>query len=165
MQSTIATPSRSRSDALGLQLIIAYKTAKGAGELALAVALAILAARGLAETLQDFAISMRLHVTREWSVKLAEILLVESTPKHLEVAAVALGLDGVLTFAEGWGLHLRKPWAPWLVVLASGLLLPFEVASLRRGIKPGRAILFVINLAIVAYMARRVLEDRRHASS
>ncbi len=146
---------------VGLRLIILYKTAKGLLELALAIALGLLTFHGLAGALQEFAVGLRVHVTRAWSVKAAEFLLVQSTPRNLEVAALALFLDGALTFTEGWGLHLRKKWAEWLVVVASGLLLPFEVIKLVERVRVGRAIVFIVNLAIVVYMARRVFLERR----
>ncbi len=147
---------------VGLKLVIAYKTVKGAVELALSIMLVAAVAGGLADMLQEFAIGLRLHVTRAWSFTVAEFLFNAATRDNLQLVSLALGMDGLLTFIEGWGLHLRKRWAPWLVVLASGFLLPFEVLELSHGVSLGRVLVLLVNLAIVAYMASRVI--REHAT-
>jgi hypothetical protein len=38
--------------------------------------------------------------------------------------------DGLLEIVEGVGLWLRKRWAEWLTVIATSLLVPFEIYEL-----------------------------------
>lgn len=150
---------------LGLRLVILYKTAKGAGESVLALLLAFGAALGLASRLQDLVALWAGHLTRAWSLQLAELAFRAATPKHLQLAAIALGLDGMLTSVEGWGLWRRKPWAEWLVVVASGLLLPFEFVELVRHASIVRFSVLAVNLLIVGYLARRIVLERARAAS
>jgi len=42
------------------------------------------------------------------------------------------------------------------VVGATACLLPFEISALARRVRVGRVLLFLINLAIVAYLIHRV---------
>ena len=52
-------------------------------------------------------------------------------------------------------------WGPWLVVVATASLLPFEVVSFVRHPHVGRALILVVNLAIVAYLTRTALREHR----
>ncbi|MBI5545299.1 MAG: DUF2127 domain-containing protein [Deltaproteobacteria bacterium] len=67
-----------------------------------------------------------------WSRRLAEMVFEETTPGRLHLAALAIGLDGVLTGVEGWSLRRGYRWAPWLVIAATGSLLPWELVELSR---------------------------------
>ena len=57
-----------------------------------------------------------------WSVHLADLLVRASTPRHLEIAAVALAADGSFALFEGWALRRGFAWAPWVIVVASACL-------------------------------------------
>ena len=64
-----------------------------------------------------------------------------------------------LVLVEGTGLWLRKRWAEWLTVVATSLLIPFEVWKLV--FHPnGRGLIVLavlaVNLAIVVYLARQL---------
>ena len=76
----------------------------------------------------------------------------------------ALLLDGMLTACEGWALHRRFVWAPWLVVVATGSPMPFEVVELVRRPQALRLTVFVINLTIVCYLAGRATREVRRVS-
>ena len=81
---------------------------------------------------------------------------------ELRVAALfALGY-GALELVEGTGLWLDQLWAEYLTVIATSLLLPFEVYELVRRPSFWKAGGIVVNVAIVVYLAyllrRRVRE-------
>jgi uncharacterized membrane protein (DUF2068 family) len=72
---------------------------------------------------------------------------------ELRVAALfALGY-GALELVEGTGLWLDQLWAEYLTVIATSLLLPFEVYELVRRPRFWKAGGVVVNVAIVAYLA------------
>lgn len=80
------------------------------------------------------------------------------------IAAIGYGL---LESVEGVGLWLDQLWAEYLTVIATALLIPFEIYEFAR--KPGvlRGAGIAVNLAIVAYLAwmlRRRLERERAAA-
>jgi hypothetical protein len=81
----------------------------------------------------------------------------EVTGRNIALAIALVGLDALSTSLEGLGLHFRQRWAAWLVVVATSFLVPFEVWGLIHKHTAVRAVILVINLAIVAYLVRRVL--------
>ncbi len=72
----------------------------------------------------------------------------------------ALGY-GVLELVEGTGLWLRKRWAEWLTVIATALLVPFELYELIH--KPSwlKAAGLAVNVLIVVYLYRVVRRKSR----
>jgi len=147
----------------GTRLIILYKLVKGGLEAAGAAVLAAGPSLGLDEVLLRAALALHHHATRAWAVHLSQSLPALVTPNHLRLAALALLLDGALTLVEGWGLRRGHWWGPWLVVVASGALLPFEVVYLVRRLRPGRLILLLVNALIVGYLVWRVRVEYRRS--
>ena len=83
---------------------------------------------------------------------------------ELRIAALfALGY-GVLELVEGTGLWLDQLWAEYLTVIATSLLIPFELYELVHHPSALKAGGLVVNLAIVAYLVH-LLKRRRHGSS
>jgi uncharacterized membrane protein (DUF2068 family) len=146
---------------VGVGLIVAYKLAKGAAEAALSLALLVALERGLADSLHRAAHLLREHLVARWSTHLADLLLGSITPGHLALLDLGLALDAALTLVEGFALHRRRWWAPWLIAAATASLLPFEVASLYRSFHLGRGILLAVNLAVVGYLLWRARRERR----
>ena len=70
-------------------------------------------------------------------------------------AFLAVGY-GVLELVEGVGLWLDKLWAEYLTVIATSLLVPFEVYELVKKPGPIKAAGIVVNVLIVVYLARRL---------
>jgi uncharacterized membrane protein (DUF2068 family) len=151
-------PRRKRSRAL--VLIIAYKVGKGTLWLIFAVGLMVLMNRGLGDHLLGFAEHLR-HHAHAWSLELADLVVRAASGRVLWTIVVALLADGVVSLFEGWALLHGRWWGPWLVVVSTGSLLPFEVAAFVRHPHLIRASVFVLNLAIVVYLARKAMGERR----
>ena len=143
----------------GLVIIIAYKLVKGVLWLAFAVTIVVLMRLGLGARLLDLADHLR-HHAHAWSLALAKLVVRAASRRGLWIVVFALTADGTTSLIEGWALWHGKWWGPWLVVVATGTLLPFEVAAIARKPHVGRLILFAVNLAIVAYLARKAIRDR-----
>jgi uncharacterized membrane protein (DUF2068 family) len=144
----------------GLLLIIAYKMTKGVLWFVLAVVLLVMMRMGLSGKLEGAAEQFR-HHSQAWAIGLAELLTRASTPRGLETIVVALVADGALSLVEGWALIYGHWWGPWLVVVATGSLLPIEVVALARHAHVGRALILVVNVAIVMYLGRKALREHR----
>ena len=89
-----------------------------------------------------------------------------SLSRH-EVTLFGVGafLYGGLELVEGVGLFLRKRWAEWLTVVATSLLIPFEIYELAKGpswLKGGG---LAVNILIVLYLLRVVREKTRSATA
>ncbi len=85
-------------------------------------------------------------------------------PHQLREIGAGTILYGLLYGVEGVGLLLRKPWAEYLTVVMTGLLIPLEAYELARKPTAARAVVLVLNVAIVAYLvvvvAKRKREER-----
>ena len=150
---------------MGLRLVIAYKLAKAAGELALAGGLAAVLASGGADTVREDVASLSRHLTSARSLRLSAFVAGAATAHAVVLTIGALVLDGMLTAGEGWALHRRFAWAPWLVVVATGSPMPFEVVELVRQPHAVRLAVFAVNLTIVCYLAARATREIRRRSA
>jgi len=83
----------------------------------------------------------------------------------LHRGAALAWLDGLFTAAEAVLLILRKPWSEWMVAIGLGLLLPFELVSVIRKPSIGKLAVLLINAAVVAYLVRRRINQRRLPST
>lgn len=75
------------------------------------------------------------------------------TDAKLWAVAVMAVAYSALRFAEAYGLWKERAWAEWLALVSGAIYLPFEIYELLRrpdGIRLG---IFVVNLAVVLYMA------------
>jgi uncharacterized membrane protein (DUF2068 family) len=74
-----------------------------------------------------------------------------SNYKVWAVVLVACIYSG-LRFAEGYGLWRAKAWAEWIALISGALYLPFEIYKLVHRVTPLHTVIFLLNLAIVAFM-------------
>lgn len=136
-----------------LQLIIGYKLVRAAVALVAGLTFLALAFTPFDQVLRDLA--SRLSVV---AAGLATALEWAAAPGHLAALGALLTLDGLVTLVEGWALLRGWRWGVWLVVFASGLFLPFEVAAIAERATVLRVCALVVNLAIVGWLLRaRVL--------
>ena len=139
--------------ARGLRLIVAYKLAKAALQAVAAVAIGLAVQAGWAERLAGIAMTYSEHALHPTAIRLARWLSLAVTPRHLEVLALLLAGDALVSAGEGWVLRRGYAWGRWLVVVATGSLLPFELYELIEKPRVGRALVLLINAAIVGYLA------------
>jgi len=65
-----------------------------------------------------------------------------------------------LRFAEAYGLWRERAWAEWLALVSGAIYLPFEIVELARRPDWIRLIIFLVNLAVVLYMAYLRIQAR-----
>jgi uncharacterized membrane protein (DUF2068 family) len=141
-------------------LIIGYKLIKGVLWLAFAVVLLVLMRFGLEVRVLGLADHLR-HHAGAWSVALGRLVAHAASRRGLFVIVVALIADGVASLVEGWALVHGRWWGPWLVVVTTASLLPFEVMAFVRHRHAVRAAVFFANAAIAWYLARTALREHR----
>jgi uncharacterized membrane protein (DUF2068 family) len=159
-EHTIACVRRER----GLVVIITYKLAKGGLWLLLAAVIAIMSRMGLGNELLGLAGHLR-HHAGAWSLELADLVMKAASAKGLWLIVIALVADGALSLFEGWALVHGHWWGPWLVVVASSVLLPFELVSFLRHPHEVRAAVLLVNVVIVVYLARKAMRERASHSA
>lgn len=82
---------------------------------------------------------------------------------HKQLIAIGAGtfFYAILHFVEGLGLILRRLWAGYLTIVATGALLPVEVYELARKVTLLRAGVLVVNLVILAYVIIKLRQEHR----
>jgi len=145
----------------GLEAIILYKLCKAVLEALLGVAAIFLVAHGAEAGAATLAEVVLEHVAGGWALKVATVIVVAATSGHVKFIAVAAFADAILSALEGFALRAGRWWAPWLVVIATGGLLPWELWELWRNPSWARAFLLVLNLLVVAYLLRNVVREHR----
>ncbi len=80
---------------------------------------------------------------------------------HLRALEVGTFFYAALHTVEGLGLLLGFHWAEYLVIVATGSLIPFEIYEIARKFTALRVALFLLNVGIVIYLAWTVTKDRR----
>ena len=146
---------------IGLEAIIDYKLTKAIVELILGVLLVVGLVRGPEAMAASFAQMILDHQSGAWALRVATIIVLTGTSGHVKIAAaVAIG-DSALSAFEGLALRAGKWWAPWLVVIATGSLVPVEVWEIIRKPKPVRGAILVINWAILVYLLRVAVREHR----
>ena len=143
-----------------LRGIIAYKLVRAALSFLLAALLGICISTGRSEVLSQYALGVLHHFSSHFGSALADAIVRGLASPRVWLVVGALIVDGVLTGVEGWALARNKRWGAWLVVIATGALLPFEISGLLRHPHLGRALLLLINAAVAIYLLRRALRQR-----
>jgi uncharacterized membrane protein (DUF2068 family) len=111
----------------GLEAIIVYKLTKSVAQGLLGIAGVWLIVKGAEAAVATLAELLLEHFTGAWALRAATVLVRAATPGRLKILAFALLGDAVLSGVEGLALRAGRWWAPWLVVIATALLLPLEV--------------------------------------
>ncbi|WP_394841379.1 DUF2127 domain-containing protein [Pendulispora brunnea] len=144
-----------------LRLIILYKLVRGGLALVLALLVLILAVGHFGTPLADALSGALHHLAHPWAHRAGDALMkAVATNRYLYVAAFALGVDGTFTLLEGAALARGSWWGPWLVVISTSMLLPPEVVGLFRHASAVRAVILVLNVAIVAYLVSHARRTR-----
>jgi uncharacterized membrane protein (DUF2068 family) len=86
-------------------------------------------------------------------------------PKTLRDWSVGTIAYAALFAVEGLGLVLRKRWAEYLTVISTTGLLPLEIYELIHRPRPAKAVVLVLNLAIVAYLIFGLYRTRARSHS
>ena len=148
-----ATPKHPR----GLMLIAAFKLLKGLALLAVGIAVHMLANKNLVAEAQHWVDLFRGDPHNHYLHLLLEKLTNVDAHK-LHALSVGTFVYSALFLTEGVGLFLRKRWAEFLTVISTAGLIPLELYELVHRPTPIRAILLLVNLAVVAYL---IFEIRR----
>lgn len=153
-------PEHRRRD-VGIQIIVAYKAFKAVAEAALAVTLVVLAATGEIAVLRELAHRLRVDFTSHWALLLGRVLAALLSERGIHLLEIGMAGDALVSAFEGWCLWRGYRWAEWVVVAATAIPLPIEVIAIFRRFSPWRVAAVVVNVAVVAYLARRISGRRR----
>jgi uncharacterized membrane protein (DUF2068 family) len=89
-------------------------------------------------------------------------LLKQIDPKAVHLAVAVVAIYALWRLVESWGLWRAKAWASWLGCVGTAVYLPFDMYALVR--HPGwhTAVVVLINVIVVAVLARDLIRRRLH---
>lgn len=137
----------------GLIAIVVYKTF--VASLLTVTSIALLFAMKNHQLLEEFSSYYLLESKlRIIDFLLDKILILK--PKTLLFSGLAAGLYAVLTAVEAIGLWYEKGWATILVLVLVGISIPAEIFELIRGVTVLKLVLFIVNVAVLWYLAHHL---------
>ena len=145
--------SQRRSAETFLKFIIAEKTFIGILFLSLSIGVLGLIDKNLVVLGRQFAATLNLDTDNAYTTLALEKLGLVNN-KILVGVSIGGFAYALLNLLEAYGLHRRLRWAEWLTVLATGLLIPFELYEVWHRFTPARVGVLVLNVTIVIYLAK-----------
>ena len=86
---------------------------------------------------------------------LLRVLVLIGNFSHINVLAIGAIAYALLEGTEGVGLAMRRRWAEYLTVIATGVLIPYELYEVVRHVTLFKVGALLLNLAVVGYLAYR----------
>jgi uncharacterized membrane protein (DUF2068 family) len=137
----------------GLRTVALFEAAKGLVVLAAGFGLLALVHRDAQAVAERFVEHLHLNPAKHYPrifVDAASRL----TDGRLWTLAWLAASYSTLRMIEAYGLWRARRWAEWFAAVSGGIYLPVEVFELTRGLSWVKAVTLILNLVIVAYMAR-----------
>jgi uncharacterized membrane protein (DUF2068 family) len=140
-----------------IKVIIVERIIKALVLIALAIGLLVAGEKGwLAMWAQSAQDELNLEVGNGFIEQLLlKVLVLVGNLPHTTVLAIGAIAYALLEGTEGVGLAMRRRWAEYLTVLATGALIPFEAFEVVQHATPFRVGALLLNLAVVGYLAYR----------
>jgi uncharacterized membrane protein (DUF2068 family) len=140
-----------------IKVIIVERIVKAIVLIGLAVGLLVAGRNGLLTTWSEYAQDqLNLAAGHGLIVQLLlRLLVLIGNFSHVNVVAIAAIAYALLEGTEGVGLAMRRRWAEYLTVIATGILIPYELYEVIRHVTLFKVGALLLNLAVVGYLAYR----------
>jgi len=140
-----------------IKVIIVERIAKAIVLTALGIGLLVAGQKGWLDTWADYAENqLNLDVGRGIIMQLLlRALVYIGAFNHISLIAVSAILYAALEATEGIGLAMRRRWAEYLTVIATGILIPYEAYEVVAHPTLFKVGALLLNLAVVGYLAYR----------
>src|SRR5690242_8786893 len=140
-----------------IKVIILERIAKAAVLIALGVGLLIAGSRGwltewASEAQQQLNLDSAETIYEQLFFRL--VVLIGDFP-HVTLLAIGAFAYAALEGTEGIGLAMRRRWAEYLTVIATGVLIPFEAYEVFHHATLFKVGALLLNLAVVGYLGYR----------
>jgi uncharacterized membrane protein (DUF2068 family) len=153
-----------RRGPVGFRIIGAFKLLGAVLLFGAALGVYRLAGRDVGGTLEEIAATYRIdphnhviHGIISWASGIDRA--------RLKAIGVGTFFYATLYAAEGIGLVLQKVWGGYLTAVVTGALIPLEVWEVIHKPEPKRITVLVLNVAILAYVIWKLVEERRAAKA
>jgi uncharacterized membrane protein (DUF2068 family) len=140
-----------------IKVIIVERIVKSTVLVALGIGLLVAGHKGWLDTWADYAENqLNLNVGRGIIMQLLlRVLLFIGGFNHVTLLALSAIAYAALEATEGVGLALRRRWAEYLTVIATGILIPYEAYEVIRHPTLFKVGALALNLAVVGYLSYR----------
>ena len=140
-----------------IKVIIVERIVKSIVLAAVAVGLLVAGRTGLLDTWADNAVNqLNLDVGRNIVLQLLlRILAYVGAYNHITILAISGLAYAALEATEGVGLAMRRRWAEYLTVIATGILIPYEAYEVVLHVTFFKVGALLLNVAVVGYLAYR----------
>jgi len=140
-----------------IKVIIVERIVKAIVLIALAIGLMVAGEKGWLAMWADYA-QDQLNLSAGHSIivqLLLRVLVFVGNFSHVDVVAIGAIAYALLEGTEGVGLAMRRRWAEYLTVIATGLLIPYEVYEVIHHVTLFKLGALLLNVAVVGYLAYR----------
>ena len=140
-----------------IKVIIVERIVKSIALIALAIGLLVAGEKGLLTTWAQYA-QDQLNLDADNGViaqLLLRLLLLIGKFNHITILAIGAIAYALLEGTEGVGLAMRRRWAEYLTVIATGILIPYEAYEVIHHVTLFKVGALLLNLAVVGYLAYR----------
>jgi uncharacterized membrane protein (DUF2068 family) len=137
-------------------LIGVFELVKGLLLLAAGVGILKLMHKDIAEVVEHWINVLRVDPDNHYYIHGLAVKALNLNNRKLEELSAGTFLYASLFLTEGTGLLLHKRWAQYFTIIVTGSLLPLEIYAFVHRATIAKAIMIVVNAAIVAYLALRV---------
>ena len=140
-----------------IKVIIVERIVKAIVLIALAIGLMVAGEKGWLATWSEYARD-QLNLSPGHGIivqLLLRVLVLIGNFSHVNVVAIGAIAYALLEGTEGVGLAMRRRWAEYLTVIATGLLIPYEIYEVIHHVTPFKVGALLLNLAVVGYLAYR----------
>ena len=140
-----------------IKVIIVERIVKSVVLLLGAIGLLVAGRNGWLDQWGDYAENqLNLDVGHNFLVNLLfRVLAYVGAFNHITIIAVAGMVYAALEATEGVGLAMRRRWAEYLTVIATGILIPYEAYEVVIHVTLFKVGALLLNLAVVGYLAYR----------
>ena len=140
-----------------IKVIIVERIVKSTVLIVFAIGLLVAGKKGWVDSWADYAQNqLNLDVGHGIIVRLLLRLLVYvGAITHISVLAIGAIIYASLEATEGVGLAFRRRWAEYLTVIATGVLIPYELYEVVRHPTLFKVGALLLNVAVVGYLGYR----------
>jgi uncharacterized membrane protein (DUF2068 family) len=140
-----------------IKVIIIERIVKAAVLIALAIGLLIAGRSGLLTMWSEYAENqLNLNAGNNVIVQLLlKLVVLVGKFNHVTLLAIGAFAYALLEGTEGVGLAMRRRWAEYLTVIATGVLIPYEAYEVFHRVTLFKVGALLLNLAVVGYLAYR----------
>ncbi len=137
----------------GIRAVALFEAIKGLIVLAAGLGLLALVHRDAQGVAEEIVRHLHLNPARHFPRVFLDAAATVTDARLWALALTAM-VYAAVRFAEAYGLWRKQAWAEWFAILTGGIYLPVELYELTVSVTIVKAAIFLVNLFIVAWLAR-----------